>query len=378
MITQEGTSQPNRALHTRPGMQAATTEAKAQCLQLSTLLSGDLQTELSDGKIRTDHDIYPEDDLILPSSHIFNADYMGQDVVLELLKMYYENNTFSVCNIEGGLDKLCTAVASSADGAALDFVPLDHIHDLQIRVKCEHFTAYVSSAEEAGPKRRLEELAEKLSFLDRTVESLQILRSRAQASSHDLNVEFVLMSDLNSTGHNRYYLQLHLTNLLQAIRNAVYELLHDREHTTVRVTSQDDSVWAFPRNYTGLFKMAKNKWEHEKSKQRPNRDWSSDFWVPPLGWIVLPGSTELMDLGGYIDNSYGHPTYNNLQEFHLSRWGINDILRDTTSSASAEDADFVDDSYWPVGIPFNHRLLQTLIDRGVFEAEEDMFSEDDW
>ena len=222
--------------------------------------SGDLQTELSDGKTRTDHDVYPEDDLILPSNHIFNADYMGHQVVLELLSMYYSNNTFSVCNIEGGLGHLSTAVASNVDETAFDFVPLDHIHDLQIRVKCEHFPAKVSSSSSADAGFRLKEFAEKISFLQHTVESLQVFRSRVQATSHPLNIEFVLMSDLMSSSYYSLYLHLHLVNFLQTIRNTVYELMHNREHTTVRVTSQDEGLWAFPRNYTGLFTMTKEKW----------------------------------------------------------------------------------------------------------------------
>jgi hypothetical protein len=229
--------------------------------------SGDLQTELSDGKTRIDHDVYPEDDLILPSNHIFNADYMGREVMLELLKVYYSNNIFSVCNIEGGLDSLCTAVASNADGAPHDFVPLDYINDLQIRVKCEHFAAKVSpSSVDAGPQ--LKELAEKMSFLQRTVESLQVFRSRVQATSHPLNIEFVLMSDLMSSNYYSLFAHSHMVNLLQTIRNTVYELMHNREHTTVRVTSQDDSLWAFPRNYTGLFTMTKEKWDYVSAMSR--------------------------------------------------------------------------------------------------------------
>jgi hypothetical protein len=300
-------------------MEATNTEAQAQCLQLSTLMyerlprelrelvydylcledrqvpvgpyyhfrkyepagshatkksntefhprSGDLQTELSDGKTRTDHDVYPEDDLILPSNHIFNADYMGQQVVLELLKKYYSNNTFSVCNIEGGLDYLCTAVAPNADGAALDFVPLNHVHDLQIRVKGEHFAANVSPSS-VDDGTRLKELAEKMFFLRRTVDSLQVFRCRVQATSHPLNIEFVLMSDLMSSSYYTHFAHLHMVNFLQTIRNTVYELMHNREHTTVRVTSQDDSLWAFPRNYTGLFTMTKEKWHYVSAMSR--------------------------------------------------------------------------------------------------------------
>lgn len=225
--------------------------------------SGDLHTELADGQVRTDHDIYPPDDLILPNSHIFNTEYMGHDIALELLKTYYEGNSFSVCNIEGGLDDLCTAVISNPDGAALDFVPIDHIHDLQIRIKCEHFTEIIShSGVDVGV--RLKELVEKELFLRRTVESLRSFRSKIQATTHELNIEVVLMLGSNKKGSLNSmstFKGVRNMNFLQAVRNMVYELIHDRKHTTVRVTGQDDSLWAFPRNYTGLFRMTKENWD---------------------------------------------------------------------------------------------------------------------
>ncbi|KAJ4330707.1 hypothetical protein N0V87_009773 [Didymella glomerata] len=91
---------------------------------------GDLKTELADGKTRIDHDIYPEEDLVLPSSHIFDPSYMSQDIVLELLKIYYESNSFSVCNVEGGLDELCTPIPASS--APSEFVPIDHEKSQQV------------------------------------------------------------------------------------------------------------------------------------------------------------------------------------------------------------------------------------------------------
>lgn len=223
--------------------------------------SGDLQTDLSDGKIRTDHDIYPEDDLILPNNHIFDASYMSREVVLELLKMYYQSNSFSVCNIEGGLDGLCSSIVCNSDGSILDFVPLDYIRELQIRIKCEHFDAVVRSPA-IDTRPRLKDLAAKMSFLQHTVESLQVFREKIQTTSHELNVEIVLMSNISNNSYFGASRPVHVINLLQTVRNMVYELKHNREHTTVRVTSQDDDLWAFPRNYTGLFNMTKEKWDY--------------------------------------------------------------------------------------------------------------------
>lgn len=230
---------------------------------------GDLQTELSDGKTRIDHDVYPEEDLILPGNHIFNPSYMGQDVVLEMLEKYYQSNNFSVCNIEGGLDDLCTAISFGPETSKAAFVPIDHIRDLQLRIKCEHFTKQISEFEEY-PGFQIEKIAENESYLRGTVDSLQAFRTRILTFPHDLNIEVVLMTDLDKVRgfkHAREHAKAHVTNFLQSIRNMIYELLHDCEHITVRVTHQDDGLMAFPKNYTGLFKLTKEQWQYVSPSQ---------------------------------------------------------------------------------------------------------------
>lgn len=227
---------------------------------------GDLQTVLPDGRIRTDHDIYPQVDFVMPDNHIFNPNYMRKEIVLEMLQMYYSSNSFSVCNIECGLENLCTAVMLDSEEPAVDFVPIDHIRNLQIRIKGEHFNNKVNSFE-SHPVVRLREHAEKEPFLQRTVDSLQLFRSSIQtATLHELNVEIVLMSDFKRNAENlNDVVNVHIVNLLQAVRNMVYELMHDRERTTVRVTHQDDSLMVFPKDYTGLFKLTKEQWDYVSS-----------------------------------------------------------------------------------------------------------------
>ncbi|KAF1924911.1 uncharacterized protein M421DRAFT_269021 [Didymella exigua CBS 183.55] len=310
--------------------------------------SGDLQTELADGKTRIDHDIYPEEDLILPKYHIFSSSYMGQDVALEMLKKYYQSNSFSVCSVEGGLDDLCTAISFGPEPSRSGFIPLDYIRDLQLRLKFEHYTKGISELE-AYQGFQIEKIAKNESFLRGTVDSLRAFRIRILESPHELDLEVVLMTDLAKArgfGGAREHAEAYLTNFLQSIRNMVYELLHDCEHITVRVTHQDDGLMAFPKNYTGLFNLTNEQWQHETSRQLPGYDWAGDFWVFPVERQTLPECDQAR-LGGYYIDS--------LNEFLRSRWGVDDILHETVSAKP-----IVEGPYWPVGRPVDLSFAEQL------------------
>lgn len=90
----------------------------------------------------------------------------------------------------------------------------------------------------------------------------------------------------------------------------------------------------------------------------------------------LPVS-HLLDLGGYCINNTGHPTSYNLSGLRNSRWRVDNILRDNTSSVPTENANWGKDEYWPVGRPFNSQFLQRLIDRAALGVPEAMVSEAD-
>lgn len=225
--------------------------------------NGDLQTELADGKIRIDHDIYPEEDLVLPRSHIFDPSYLSQDIVLELMEMYYGSNSFSVCNVEGGLNELCTAIPFSS--ALSEFVPIDHVRDLQIRMKFEHCKPHDCTMKRARGCFHSSYYFKDESQLRDAVESLEAFRTRIARLSHETNIEFILMTDLDTPQDDQLAktnAKAYFTNFLQSIRNTVYELLHERGRISVRVTHQDDGLMAFPKNYTGLYTMTKDQWEY--------------------------------------------------------------------------------------------------------------------
>lgn len=234
----------------------------------------DAQTVLPDGRIRTDHDVYPPSDYVMPKDVIFKSSYMGEKVALEALKFYYANNNFSICNVDGGLKLLFKQelLQPAHDALLVGFAPIDHVRNLQIRVKCEHFTV-LTELPSAPTELRLNQFIEEEHFLRRTVESLTDFRRRILTSpSRELNIEIVLMSDLTSasaTGDTNFraaeWMHYRITNFLQTIRNCVYELIHDRDQTTVQVIHQDDGLMAFPKNYTGLFQLTKNQWDYVRT-----------------------------------------------------------------------------------------------------------------
>jgi hypothetical protein len=114
----------------------------------------------------------------------------------------------------------------------------------------------------------------------------------------------------------------------------------------------------------------------EISRQQPDHDWSSDFWTLPLTTNALPRSN-LLDLGGYCFKHVDHEAPFGFSDFLASRWGISNMLRETTSSVPTENAAWDEDVNWPVGRPFDFRFLQRLIDRAALGVAEGMLSEAD-
>ena len=92
----------------------------------------------------------------------------------------------------------------------------------------------------------------------------------------------------------------------------------------------------------------------------------------PLAKNALHGSY-LCDLGGYWFRQGGVIDRWMIKDFVAMRWGVSDILRETTGSVPANNADWDEDGNWPVGRPFNHRLLQRIIDQKAHGVGEGIF-----
>ena len=153
----------------------------------------------------------------------------------------------------------------STSSALSKFVPIDHVRDLQIRMKFEHSKPHDCRMKRAPGCFHSSYYFKDESQLRDAVDSLQAFRTRVVRPSHDMNIEFVLMTDLDTPQDDqdaKTIAEAYFTNFLQSIRNTVYELLHERGRVSVRVTHQDDGLMAFPKNYTGLYKMTKDQWEY--------------------------------------------------------------------------------------------------------------------
>lgn len=93
----------------------------------------------------------------------------------------------------------------------------------------------------------------------------------------------------------------------------------------------------------------------EKSKQQPNHDWSQDFWILPIEGDDF-SEDDYNNIGGYYENAQ--------ETFLTERWGITDVMRETTSLSAP-----VQGFSWPVGCPYHPAAARELADRLEAEAE---------
>ena len=214
-----------------------------------------------DGRLKYDHSYRPPSDILLPGSWMFKEKYVSSKVVSDLLGVYYSGNTFSVCNLEGAFESL-RHHRGREHRRAMDCRPIEHIHNLQVRIKAEHFpyqTRGTGSADEIYNEFQLFQKE----FLCDIVSSLQKLWSLIQQSEqHELNMELIIMTDFLPPSAGQGISYHTIFNFLQAIRTFVYQTKFERENTTIRITHHDDALWPFPKNYTDIFGLSKEQWEH--------------------------------------------------------------------------------------------------------------------
>jgi hypothetical protein len=233
--------------------------------------TGDSYITLPDGRIKYDHSKKVPGDFVMPTHHIFDEDYTGTTIAPEVTRFYYSHNIFSVCNIENGIETFLRR-PGMLDGIVGDDIsllrshtfaemvePMHFVRNLQIRIKCEHFRNFLEAA--MGDASYSEEMPYERNFLRTTRDQLVILY-RLPSLPPGLNLEFVIMTAFEDTDEDS---MTHLTNLLQAMRNLIYTLKHDRTHTTVKVLHHDEIVSAFPRDLTWLWSLTKDQWEHVRT-----------------------------------------------------------------------------------------------------------------
>jgi|SRR5690242_1349533 len=87
----------------------------------------------------------------------------------------------------------------------------------------------------------------------------------------------------------------------------------------------------------------------EKSKQRTSQDWSQHFWILPVKANHFSTSDSL-EFGGYC--------FDDISGFMTKRWGVEDMLRGTTSFLP-----IVECPYWPIGKPYNSQAVQAYLNK---------------
>jgi hypothetical protein len=227
---------------------------------------------LPDGRVKADHSHRPPSDMILPSSHFLSPRYVGPVISYEMQKMYYTRNTFSVCSVEGAISNFLylhtgwSMKRRTRDGQPprdlrLEplFHPCDHVGKLQVRVKHEHF--YESIPEESTDSLVYAYEQHFLRFTEYNLRPLKELGTGG--STRPWEIELVLMTALpGSWRGSTDASHRHFINILEAIRDTVYTVMHDCPNSKVKITHYDEGVSIFPRDLTGWFALTKEQWEH--------------------------------------------------------------------------------------------------------------------
>ena len=216
---------------------------------------------VSEDSIRQDHSIERDENIVYPDSWLLDPAYLGHAIAQDASKFYYKSNTFSVCTLEDALsdflfrDPISNFIAShgTRDVQPLGFTPIDHIRDIQIRVKYEHLTTYMSFYKEL--RNGEEDLL--LGIFDTMRNFAGRIDSTAAAQ---LNIELLVMTAYKPMENELERKRLHI-NLFEAVRLPVYRLKHDLG-VNLSITHYDEYFLLFPRNVTSNFQLSKEQWSH--------------------------------------------------------------------------------------------------------------------
>ncbi|KAI4666212.1 uncharacterized protein J4E88_010507 [Alternaria novae-zelandiae] len=306
----------------------------------------DNTTVLPDGRVREEHTHKPPRDMPLPSSHFLDPRYVGAEAAYEIQKIYYGLNTFSICSVERAIYSFSENHSGhnivgydDEDGTPWEvpeavqtkplLYPRNHIRNLQVRLKFEQFDEHMqrdhlTELDKYSYERRF------LRFTEQNLEGLgQFLRER---SKHDINIEFVIMSELPDFTDDEFGLgaQCNYVNFLQSIRNWVYIMKYDCDNISVKVTHHDPPMSAFPRDISGLFGLTQKQWEQEKAVHQDERAWVAQFY------LAIP----FMDAN---DISFGYPAVE-IDHMLRERWGMDSI------TATEATLPITEGRYWPSSI----------------------------
>ena len=127
----------------------------------------------------------------------------------------------------------------------LGVLPIDHLRNLQIRVKYEHLDFDPSYTQEA--------------IVSDIFSNLLPLTNRTQTSKRLAlqHVEYILMTAFDNHNSDRSYTQF--IALLESVRFSIYHLKYV-VHADVRVLHHDEGRSPFPRDVTSVFALTEAQW----------------------------------------------------------------------------------------------------------------------
>jgi hypothetical protein len=329
-----------------------------------------LANAISRGRTKVDHTQRPDPDIVQPWSHVLHPAYMSFAIASETQKVYFANNTFSLCNVERGIASFLEddnhrrpyrfRGASLSENAHRDTTsnvgpepkPLDLVRKLQIRIKCEHAELLLKRELFATSMATYREVfANECDFLRLTRNSLEPLLYLPQ-QERPLELEFVIMTtylprEVAATAEDYSDQHRLFINILQALRNTVYKLMYDCGNTTIKIIQHDELLSPFPRNLTALWSLSKEQWEHvclnatckcsplltlsqEKSANHGRVVWDADFY------LACPGMS--------AEETHGRFQGSEALALLRERWGISDAFRENRPKWP-----IVEGRYWPVG-----------------------------
>jgi hypothetical protein len=213
-----------------------------------------------EGATRQDHSIERDESIVYPDSRLLDPAYLGHNVARDASIYYYRSNTFSICTLENALSDFLfrdpihnfTRGQSTLESAKpLGLLPIEHVCNLEIRVKYEHYYTYFTFYDNLHDGERL--------LIQGIFEVLHDFSSRVNhtIASH-LHIEICMMTAFEPTGIECQLDRMH-TNLLEAIRVPLYELKHDLG-ANIKVIHYDERCRPFPKNVTAIFQLPKDQW----------------------------------------------------------------------------------------------------------------------
>ncbi|KAL5374100.1 hypothetical protein DPSP01_012161 [Paraphaeosphaeria sporulosa] len=219
---------------------------------------------MPEGATKQDHSIERDGNIIYPDSRLLNPAYLGHAVARDASMYYYTSNTFTVCTLENALsdflfrDPIHNFIGGETgleNVEPLGLLPIDHIRNLEIRVKYEHYFTYLTFYEELqdGEKRFIQGIFDALHDFSRRI---------SPANASRLHVEICMMS-ASIPLRDRLNERTHM-NVLEAIRVPVYVLKHDLG-ADIKVIHYDDHLSPFPKDKSAIFQLSKDQWSKEKS-----------------------------------------------------------------------------------------------------------------